>query len=375
MNESIAIETAPESAAAQPTAPAAPAPARRRSTASQRVIAAGIIVAACVYASSVIMTLLFAVLAAYFLDPFVVWLEKIRMPRALGAMIVVLLAVSFVVGIGYLAVDSLDEFSNDWPRYSAVMKKVTTDVNSRLEQFESRVSEIAPKEAKPSHPVVEVQQPQRPVRDLLVSGLGSIYVTILLLTFVPFLILFMLAGKNTIWRATLGLFPGSQRSRAKDIFDNLSRVLRGYVAGTVFVAIILMLASWVFFWAIGLANPFLAGVVSGLLNLVPYLGAVLAWIPPMIIGMTTWHTIGPFAGIAAALLALHIIANNVLIPAIVGRRVHLNALAVTLALLFWGWAWGAIGLILAIPITASIKVICDHVEAWQPIGNWLGSGE
>ncbi len=359
-----------------PVAPAASTPVpvapRRRSTASLRIIAAGVVVAACIWASSVIMTLLFAVLAAYFLDPFVVWLERIRLPRALGAMIVVLLAVSFVVGIGYLAIDKLDQFSNDWPRYSAVIKKVTTDVNARLDRLESRVSEITPKDAKPRS-VVSVQQEQRPVRDLLVSGLGSIYVTVLLLTFVPFLILFMLAGKNAIWRATLGLFPGSQRGRAKDIFDNLSSVLRGYVAGTVFVAIILMLASWVFFWAIGLPNPFLAGVVSGLLNLVPYLGAVLAWIPPMVIGMTTWHTIGPFVGIVGALLALHIIANNVLIPAIVGRRVHLNALAVTLALLFWGWAWGAIGLILAIPITASIKVICDHVEAWQPIGNWLGS--
>jgi predicted PurR-regulated permease PerM len=370
MDEILGIAESTQTAA--PPAPVT-APPRRRSTASQRIIAAGIIVAACIWASSVIMTLLFAVLAAYFLDPFVVWLERIHMPRALGAMLVVLLAVSFVAGLGYLAIDRLDEFSNDWPRYSAVIKKVTTDVNKRLERLESRVSEITPTEPK-SHSVVNVQQEQRPVRDLLVSGLGSIYVTILLLTFVPFLILFMLAGKHSIWRATLGLFPASQRDRAKEVFDTLSSVLRGYVAGTVFVAIILALASWCFFWAIGLANPFLAGVVSGLLNLVPYLGAVLAWIPPMIIGMTTWHTIGPFVGIAGALLALHIIANNVLIPAIVGRRVHLNALAVTLALLFWGWAWGAIGLILAIPITAAVKVICDHVDGWQPVGNWLGSG-
>jgi len=60
-------------------------------------------------------------------------------------------------------------------------------------------------------------------------------------------------------------------------------------------------------------------------------------------------------------------------PALVGKRVHLNALAVTVALLFWGWLWGAMGLILAIPITATLKVICDNVESWQPTGRWLGA--
>jgi predicted PurR-regulated permease PerM len=69
----------------------------------------------------------------------------------------------------------------------------------------------------------------------------------------------------------------------------------------------------------------------------------------------------------------HMIAINVLMPAIVGRRVHLNALAVTIALLFWGWIWGAIGLIPAIPIAATIKVICDHVDGCEPAGRWLGA--
>ena len=64
---------------------------------------------------------------------------------------------------------------------------------------------------------------------------------------------------------------------------------------------------------------------------------------------------------------LHIIGLNVLMPAIVGRRVHLNALAVTIALLFWGWLWGAIGLVLAIPITATIKVICDYTDGWEAV--------
>ena len=82
------------------------------------------------------------------------------------------------------------------------------------------------------------------------------------------------------------------------------------------------------------------GSVSGILNLVPYLGALLAWIPPFLIGMAQWSTIGPYLMVAAVLTFLHIVGLNVLMPAIVGRRVHLNALAVTIVLVILGLAVG-----------------------------------
>ena len=144
-------------------------------------------------------------------------------------------------------------------------------------------------------------------------------------------------------------------------------------AGTALVGLILIAANWAFFWTIHLDYAFLTAVVSGLCNLVPYLGAVLSWVPPFVIGLPQWKTAGPFFGVAAVLSAFHLIGANVLMPAIVGRRVHLNALAVTIALLFWGWIWGGAGLLLAIPITATMKVICDHVPTWRRVGRWLGA--
>ena len=73
------------------------------------------------------------------------------------------------------------------------------------------------------------------------------------------------------------------------------------------------------------------------------------------------------------LIFFHVVTSNLLLPALVGWRIRLNALALTISLLFWGWLWGAMGLILAVPITAVIKVICDHVESWQPVGRWLSA--
>ena len=338
---------------------------------SQRIIATALVIGFCYWAAGVVMTLLVSVLLAYFLDPLVELGERFHLPRVLGSLLVVLLVIALIAGMLYLVVDRVEAFANDWPRYSAVLRKAAADVERRLERVESRVAEITPGE-RPPRPGPPPEEP-RPIRSLLLRGLGSLYSILLLVTFVPFLMFFMLAGKRDIWHVTMQLFPIGNRTRVKQVLDEISTMMQSYIAGNAIVAVILAVVSWAFFWMIHLDFPFLGGMVSGALNLVPYIGAVLAWAPPMVLGLTKWKSLVPFLGVAGVLSFFHLIAVNVLVPALVGRRVRLNALAVTIALLFWGWLWGGIGLILAIPITATIKVICDHVENWKPAGRWLGA--
>jgi predicted PurR-regulated permease PerM len=342
-----------------------------RSNPSQRIIAAAIVFAFLYFASDVVVTLLLAVLIAYFLDPVVGACERTHIPRALGALVVLFAVTAIFAGLGYLVVVRANQFIEDWPRYSEVLRHVTTAFDRQMTTLEKGVEAIAPGAEKGRTPLRAVEPP--PVREWLLRGAGSLYSILVVATFVPFLVFFMLAAKPRIWKATIELFPDEHQERVRGALDEVSLMLRSFVAGNALVAIILMLLSWGFFLAIHLKYPFLLGSVSGLLNLVPYLGAVLAWIPPFLIGLAQWNTIGPYFGVAAMLTFLHIVGLNVLMPAIVGRRVHLNALAVTAALLFWGWLWGAIGLILAIPITATVKVICDHSEGWEPLGRWLGA--
>src|ERR1700687_3675022 len=341
-----------------------------RSNPSQRIIAAAIVFAFLYFASDVVVTLLLAVLLAYFLDPVVGVLARIHIPRALGALVVLLAVTAMVVGLGYMVVDRANQFLSDWPRYSAILRHLTTAFDRQLTTVEKGVEAISPAMEKGQTSLRTVERP--PVREWLLRGAGSLYSILVVATFVPFLVFFMLAAKPRIWKATIELFPDEHQERVRGALDEVSSVLRSFVAGNALVAIILMLLSWGFFLVIHLDYPFLLGCVSGLLNLVPYLGAVLAWVPPFLIGLAQWNTIGPYFGVAAMLTFLHIVGLNVLMPAIVGRRVHLNALAVTASLLFWGWMWGAIGLLLAIPITATVKVICDHSEGWEPMGRWLG---
>jgi len=189
----------------------------------------------------------------------------------------------------------------------------------------------------------------------------------------PFLVFFMLAEKREVWHGTLQLFPVSRRTQVKETLEDLRDVLRDYLAGMTIVTLLVIAASSLFFWILGMDYPILTGIASGLLNMVPYIGAVLAWLPAFIIALAKWNTLGSYVAIAGGLTTIHVVALNLVAPQLVGRRVRLNAVAITVALLFWGWVWGGMGLILAIPITATLRVICDHTESWKPIGRWLSA--
>jgi predicted PurR-regulated permease PerM len=111
--------------------------------------------------------------------------------------------------------------------------------------------------------------------------------------------------------------------------------------------------------------------MSGFLSLVPYMGVLLAMAPPIFVGLGHMNS-GDVLVVVVTVLGLHLIALNVLYPKFLGNRLQLNPLAVTMALLLWGWLWGAIGLLLAIPITGAMKIVFDHVESLKPYGTWLG---
>ena len=336
---------------------------------SMRVIAAAIILLFFYYAAGVVITLLFSILLAYFLDPAVEFLERLRLPRTLGAMIMVLILTATLVAVGYELWARTGDFAADWPKYSGVLQHAASAIEGKIRGIEGQVSNIAPEQGASSAPLASAEPSI--VRTLILRGIGSLYALFLEVTFMPFLVFFMLAQKRQVWHGTLQLFPASRRTQVKETLEDLRDVLRDYLAGMTVVTLLVIAASSFFFWMLDMDFPILTGMVSGLLNMVPYIGAVLAWLPAFLIALAKWKTIGKFVLIAVGLTTIHILAINLVAPQLVGKRVRLNAVAITIALLFWGWVWGGMGLVLAIPITASLRVVCDHTESWNPIGRWL----
>lgn len=338
---------------------------------SLRLIAAAILLLFFYYAAGVVITLLLSVLIAYFLDPAVEFLERFRVPRTIGALILVLLLILVLVAVGYTLWLRTSDFAADWPKYREILRSATKTVQGNINSFEGGVNDLTSSgEAAKS---VVPREDTGAVRNLVVRGIGSLYALVLEATFVPFLVFFMLAQKREVWHGTLQLFPVSRRNQVKETLEDLRDVLRDYLIGMSVVTLVVIALSSIFFLILGLDYPVLAGITSGLLNMVPYLGAVLAWFPGFLLAVIKWKSVSHFWVIAVVLTGIHVIAQNLIAPQLVGRQVRLNAVAITVALLFWGWVWGGMGLILAIPLTAALRVICDHVESWKPIARWLSA--
>src|SRR5258708_7524552 len=268
-----------------------------------RVIAAAIILLFFYYAAGVVITLLLSILLAYFLDPAVEILERIGLPRTLGAMVMVLILIAVLVAAGYGLWTRTADFAENWPKYSSVLRKAAGAVEGKIRGIEVQVSP----DPSPASSVPVRAEPSI-VRNLIFRGIGSLYALFLEVTFVPFLVFFMLAEKRQVWHGTLELFAASRRTQVKETLEDLRDVLRDYLAGMSIVTLVVIATSSLFFWIIGMDYPILTGIASGLLNMVPYIGAVMAWLPAFIIALAKWNTIGQFVLIAVMLTIIHVLA-------------------------------------------------------------------
>src|SRR3954471_13636620 len=167
------------------------------------------------------------------------------------------------------------------------------------------------------------------------------------------------------------LYHMDHRNNVYVALGMISEMIRSFMVGNLLIGLFLGAISTFIFWLLHVPFFYFVGFISGFLSLVPYLGVVLAIAPPLFVGMEHLGSQDILA-ITIAVIALHLVGLNVLYPKFLGNRMQLNPLAVTMALLLWAWLWGAIGLVLAVPITAAMKIVFDHIESLKPYGAWLG---
>jgi predicted PurR-regulated permease PerM len=368
--------------------------------AANPVIALGVIVALLYFGRVFFITAIIALIIAFILEPFVGLLMRARLPRSVASFVVCTTALMLLYLMGLGAYTQIAGLWEELPHFSKRIGDLVEGGRKKIDDLEITTFQLivpsrqlpqpapAPPPLKRSKrgpepaaqqtplpgviPEVRIHEEQKALSELLYERIGSVYQILLMVSFIPFLVYFMLSWRDHIHRSFLQFFEGEDRVAAARSLQGIGDMVRGFVVGNFLLGVLLAVLSSLVFWRIHLPYPLLAGPVSGFLSLVPYVGLPLALLPPAIVAIAGGNPLASFLIILFVVAMLHLTAMNVLYPKIVGSRVHLNPLAVTVALMLWGFLWDAAGLLLAIPLTAAIKAVCDNVKGLRPYGKFLG---
>jgi predicted PurR-regulated permease PerM len=370
------------------------------------LIALAALVALLYYGRDFFIALIVSALCAFILDPAVLAVMKLRLPRPAATGIVIGIAFIAVYLLSAMAWSQVLILAEDLPTYTSRLSELWDKANQRLDALEKQsIDAIVPSKLRqqeeqiqqkpqeamkarrrraglpvqPAQPAVQptvqevrIHTDPKPAIASLYSYVSGYFHALLMLSFIPFLVYFMLSWRDHIRKSILQLFEGDQRYAVGKSWSGIGDSTRAYVLGNFLLWICLSSASALAFFFLGVPYWSLIGPLSGFFSLVPYAGLPLSMMPPVLAAVAVPNQFKIVVTLALVTAVLHVIAMNFLYAKIIGRRVRLNPLVVTIALMFWGSVWGGIGLILAIPITAAVKTICDNVETLEAYGKLLG---
>ncbi len=368
------------------------------------ILAAGAAVALLYYGRVFFITVVIATMIAFLLEPMVEFFMKLRFPRGLASFVVCSISLVFLYFVGLGVYTEATAMMDDLPVYGQRINELVDGVSLRMEHFQEGVyrtvvprrfqdgaveappppkAASAPRAQKkkadpePAAPPpiqeVRVRPEPTPPFNYIYDYLRSFYSVLLMASFVPFLVYFILSWRDHLRGRLLVMVGGEARYTVAKALDGVAHMVRAYVIGNFLLGLLLSVASAILFASVHLPYWIVVAPMSGFLSLAPYIGLPLALLPPLVASLTVQNQPATlYLFLTASVAVLHLLALNLLYPKFVGSRVHLNPLVVTIALMFWGMLWGGIGLLLAIPITAALKAVCDNVGGLQHYGRLLG---
>ncbi len=322
------------------------------------------------FASPVLVPVVSALFFAFLLSPLIDLLRRLKVPYALAVTVVMILfLVAFVLALWW-GTAQVAELVQKAPQYQQALVKALAELSGRLP---ASVSDHLPFLKDPAGwiPAFTPEQVGK-ILQFTTRGIGSVASFLGSAFLVYFLTLFMLLDRESMQRRLTYFFGRENRATTADIVKKINRSISGFLVVKTAITIVLGIILTIGFMILQVPLPLFWGPLAAILNWVPYLGSLVALI--LTAGATfaahglSWH----LPALVAFFLVVQTLEGNIIGPKILETKIDLNPMAVLVSAIFWAWIWGFAGALLAIPITAAFKVVCDHVEALQPFGILLG---
>jgi predicted PurR-regulated permease PerM len=323
------------------------------------------------FARAFFLPVILAVLLDFLLSPLIRGLKRARIPEPLGAALVIiaLLGTAGVAGYG------LSGPAKEWVTKLPGSMREAEDRLRKLRKPVEQVSKTAQQVEQATKMGDQAKTPEVVVKGpTLTERLFGTTQTIVASAFeVIILLYFLLAAGDLFLQKLIKVLPQLRdKKKAVAIARETEASISTYLVTVTLVNLGLGLAVAAVMFLLGMPNPILWGALAALAEFVPYLGATAMIVLLSLAGLVTFEQVGQALLVPAAYLGVNVLQSQFISPLILGRRLTLNPVAIFIGLVFWWWIWGVPGAFIAVPLIATFKIFCDHIEALAPIGEFLG---
>lgn len=355
---------------------------------SLRLIGALAVVFTLRYAREVLIPLVLALFLSYLLDPIVDWMEARKIPRGLGAA-VVMIAVAGGIGAGAYTLGRqgeapLEQLPAAAQKFRQSLQEGRADPDGTLNKVQKAAGEMekAAAEAAGSSspkgkgaPKVEVARPALNLRDYLWVGTVGVFGLALEALLVFFLIYFLLVSGNGFRRKLVKIAGPSlaEKRITVEILDEIETQIQRFLLVQLYTGLFTAAAVWLAFRWIGLENAGMWGIVAGVTKSIPFLGGILIVGGAALVGYLQFGTLSMALLILAVSIAIESVAGLLVSTWLTSKTCRINSVSIFVGILFWAWLWGVWGMLLGIPILMAAKTVCDRIEGLKPIGALLDS--
>jgi predicted PurR-regulated permease PerM len=318
-------------------------------------------------ARSIVVPLVFATILAILLHPVVNFFVRKRINRLVAIVITLILTFSLIAAFGAFLFSQASRFSESWPllvdKFTGIANQTIIWASGYFDIDQQRIHEWIT-----STKSELINSSSAAIGQTLVT-LGSGFVILLL---VPVYIFMLLFYHPLLIEFLRRIFGKSDPGQVNEIIGQTKSVIQRYLIGLVIEAVIVATLNSTALLLLGIDYAILLGILGALLNVIPYIGGIVAVALPMMIALATKSTAWYAVWVLASYYFIQLIDNNYIVPKIVASKVKINALFSIIVVLAGNALWGIPGMFLSIPLLAIVKLICDHIEPLKPWGFLLG---
>lgn len=326
-----------------------------------------LIVAILVIARDVLLPLTIAVFFTFLLMPISQRLQKWRFPRPLAIIVSIVIAMSVFAGLLYFFYTQIISFADDLP---ALQEKLNQKLET-IQLFIRREFDISKADQR-NWVNSKIQENTSSGEDMLMGLFSATTGFLVNFALIPIYIFFLTLYKEKFKQFVTLITKGNNHEQVIEVLKKVSRVSQNYLKGIFLDVLILSILNSTGFLLLGLEHAILFGVLASILNIIPYIGVLVGSILPVVMALLTKDEIGYAVGAAGVCVVVQFIDNNFITPYVVGSSVSINPLTAIIALIASAAIWGTVGMVLCLPLTGMLKVVCDNVEGLKPYGFLIG---